>query len=108
MLQWFDIDKDWGAVRKSIIFCQKKNDMYISKRESLVLLCFDIPRVKPQETKLLSQTNVIPFRTDFQYSLKLTESSNLIYQTERFTSSHFILANTGRNHISIPLIWWGK
>ena len=46
MLQWFDIDKDWGEVRKSIMFLPKKEDkVYISKRESSVLLCFDIPRV---------------------------------------------------------------
>ena len=24
MLQWFDIDKDWGEVRKSIMFLPKK------------------------------------------------------------------------------------
>ena len=32
MLQWFDIDKDWGEVRKSIeCFCQKitEEEVYI-------------------------------------------------------------------------------
>ena len=110
MLQWFDIDKDWGEVRKSIMFLPKKEDKRCIYQNGKVQYCYVLiyQELQPQETKLLSLTNVIPFKTNSQYSLKLTESSNLIYQTERFTSSHFILANTGRNHISIPLIWWGK